>query len=436
VLSNLELTKVAPPASGCTIPPASSSFLTTDATVYLYFSAVVTTSDNLSNDWLAPNGDVIPGITWSAVAGNLCFPGSQFNIGNLPSAHLGAWQARIYDNGKQINSVSFTVTQPVIVPVIVSLSQTSVVAGSGALTLTVTGSGFASGASVLWNGSAIPTTFMSATELLATVSSKLISLPATVSVTVSSGGQTSAGATIIITPLVTLSRIGLLAQVAAGGGWDTATYLTNSTAASITAELSFHADSGSALVLPLIATQQGKSQTVSTSALIATILPNTTLAVDTGSLSVTAQGWADVLSSGPLTGFAVFRYAPQGLISGPGVTTPWEGTVPLQTLLTASSVIVPFDNTGAFATGIALGNLNGSAVNFSAAFFDDNGNSLGTQTISLPGSGHTAFIVSSQFAFTANTKGLMKIIGPSGLMAVGLRASPYGTLTAVPVPVQ
>jgi hypothetical protein len=108
----------------------------------------------------------------------------------------------------------------------------------------------------------------------------------------------------------------------------------------------------------------------------------------------------------------------------------------LQTLLTASTVIVPFDNTGAFATGIALGNLNTSAMNLSAAFFDDNGSSLGAETISLPGSGHTAFIVSSQFAFTANAKGLMKITGSPGLMAVGLRASPYGTLTAVPVPVQ
>jgi hypothetical protein len=242
----------------------------------------------------------------------------------------------------------------------------------------------------------------------------------------------------IIPALVTLSRVGVFSQVAAGGGWDTATYLTNSTAASITVELSFHADNGSALVLPLIATQQGKSQTVSTAALTAVIPSNTTLAVDTGSLTATAQGWAEVLSSGPLTGFAVFRYAPQGLSGAPGATTPWEGTVPLQTLLTASSVIVPFDNTGAFATGLALGTLNTSGLNlFSAAFFDDNGNSLGVpQTIALPASGHTAFLLNSQFAFTANIKGLMKITGSSGLLAVGLRASPYGTLTSVPVPLQ
>jgi hypothetical protein len=132
----------------------------------------------------------------------------------------------------------------------------------------------------------------------------------------------------------------------------------------------------------------------------------------------------------------VFRYAPQGLSGGPGVTTPWEGTVPLQTLLSASTVIVPFDNTGGFATGIALGNLNTAGLNLTATFFNDSGGTLGTpQTIALSGDGHTSFVLNSMFGFTANLKGLMKISG-SGVMALGLRASPYGTLTSVPVPVQ
>jgi hypothetical protein len=77
--------------------------------------------------------------------------------------------------------------------------------------------------------------------------------------------------------------------------------------------------------------------------------------VDTGTLSTNVEGWADVHSNGALTGFAVFRWAPQGLTSGPGITTPWEGTVPLQTTLSSSTVIVPFDNTNGFATGLALG---------------------------------------------------------------------------------
>jgi hypothetical protein len=99
-------------------------------------------------------------------------------------------------------------------------------------------------------------------------------------------------------------------------------------------------------------------------------------------------------------------------------------------------MIVPFDNTNGFVTGVALGNLNGSALNLTATFFDDNGNVLGSpQTIFLTGNGHTSFLLNSTYVFTSNVSGIMKISGP-GLMGLGLRASPYGTLTSIPVPIQ
>jgi hypothetical protein len=113
-----------------------------------------------------------------------------------------------------------------------------------------------------------------------------------------------------------------------------------------------------------------------------------------------------------------------------------EGTVPLQTSLTASTVIVPFDNTSGFATGLALGNPSASGANFVATFFNDKDNPLvSAQTITLNGNGHIAFVLNSMLAFTANIKGLMKVTG-SDAMALGLCASSYGTLTSVPIPVQ
>jgi hypothetical protein len=324
-------------------------------------------------------------------------------------------------------------------PTITNLSQTTVSAGSAALSLTLTGSGFASGGIVFANQTALPTIFVSANQLTATVGANLLVSAGTLSITVSSSGQVSNAQTITVAPLVSsnLPRVGVLAQMAAGGGWDTEVYLTNSTSGTLSVALSFFADDGTALILPLTAVQQGHTQNVTTSTLTAAIPANTTLAIDTGARSGNVvQGWADVHSDGPLTGFAVFRLAPQGLNSGPGITTPWEGTVPLQTILTASTVVVPFDNTNGFATGLALGNLSTSGTDFNATFFDDNGNPLGSaQTITLSGNGHTAFRVDSMFDFTANVKGLMKITGP-GVMALGLRFSPYGTLTSIPVPVQ
>ncbi len=434
--TNLEVSDIAPPATGCTLPPAMTSFSLSNSTVYLYFNATVSNSDALSNDWLAPNATVVPGISWNTGVGTFCYTGSSLVIGNLPSAELGAWQARIYDNGTQIASTSFTVSSSASRPAIISVSPSTVFAGGAAFTLTVNGSGFASGATVVWNGTALSTTFVSSTQLTASVPSSLIAFTGSASITVSSGGQTSVTSTIMIAASSNLSRIGVLPQMAAGAGWDTAVYITNTSGVTVAVALLFYADNGSALSLPLNVTQQGMAQSTTTSVLNASIPPNTTLAVDTGTLGALAQGWVDVRASGVVTGFAVFRYGPQGLSGKPGVPTPWEGTVPLQTQLLPSAIIVPFDNTNGFSDGIALGNLSGAPAEYTAVFFDADGNALGApQIISLGTDGHTAFLVNSQYLFTANISGIMKITGPA-LMGLGLRASPYGTLTAVPLPLQ
>ncbi len=261
-----------------------------------------------------------------------------------------------------------------------------------------------------------------------------------------SGGSTASGAITVSfggpgtmttsgTPS-NLTRIGVLAQLAAGGGWDTAIYMTNTTLGPLSVEFDLHANDGTALSLPLAVTQQGNTNIVTTSTLTAVIPAKTTLSLDTEPASTTSAGWVDVLSNGSLTGFAVFRYAPQGLSGAPGTVTPWEGTVALQTQLSPTLMVVPFDNTNGFATGIALGNLSTSPADFTATFYDDKGNPLGTpQTISLPGNGHTSFILNSQYGFTSNLSGIMEITGGE-LMGVGLRASPYGTLTDIPVPLQ
>ncbi len=436
-LTNITLSTVAPPATGCTVPPASNSFLTSDGTVYLYFQATVSVSDHLSASWLAPDGTVVDTASWTTSTGSLCFKGAKLDIASQ-TGHLGIWRVSISDNGSQVASVSFTLSQGAS-PTITSLSQTTVIAGSATLSLTVAGLRFTSGAIVSANQTALPTTFVNANQLTATIGANLLLSPRILSITVSSGGQISNAQTITVAPRVSsnLPRIGVLAHVTAGGGWDTEVYLTNSTSGALSVALSFYADNGTALTLPLTAVQQSNIQNVTTSTLTAVIPANSTLAIDTGAVSGNGvQGWADVHGDGPLTGFAVFRWAPQGLNSGPGIITPWEGTVPLQTSLMASTVVVPFDNTSGFATGLALGNLNTSGTDFSATFFDDSGNPLGSaQTIRLSGNGHTAFLVNSMFGFTANRKGLMKITG-SGVMALGLRASPYGTLTSIPVPLQ
>ena len=60
-------------------------------------------------------------------------------------------------------------SQPNPVPVISGLSPSSAIAGSGSLQLTVNGTDFIAESEILWNGNALPTTYVSATQLAATV---------------------------------------------------------------------------------------------------------------------------------------------------------------------------------------------------------------------------------------------------------------------------
>jgi len=79
-------------------------------------------------------------------------------------------------------------------PAITNMTPSSVTAGAGNTTITITGTGFTSGSSVRANGSAITTTFVNGTTLTAVVPSSYFVNPGTVSITVANpapGGGTS-----------------------------------------------------------------------------------------------------------------------------------------------------------------------------------------------------------------------------------------------------
>ncbi|MFL6350482.1 MAG: beta strand repeat-containing protein [Bryobacteraceae bacterium] len=91
---------------------------------------------------------------------------------------------------------------PVPAPVITSLNPASVAAGGPAFTLTVNGSGFGSDAVVRWNGSALATTFVDATQLTAPVPANLIVFAGVAQITVLSGGVTSNNLNFTVNPVI------------------------------------------------------------------------------------------------------------------------------------------------------------------------------------------------------------------------------------------
>ena len=191
--------------------------------------------------------------------------------------------------------------------------------------------------------------------------------------------------------------------------------------------MNLHNDDSSPLTLPLTTTQQGVVQTTTASSVTATINPNATLLISMGNgVTSTVVGWADVLSTGSLGGYAIFRQTPQ-------TGSPSEGTVSLQSQY-PSMITLPYDNTAGFVTGVALANLSTSTASITATMFDANGNRLGTQTITIAGSGHDSFALPTTLAPTAGQLGIVQFqsTGTGGIAGIGLRFSPFGTFTSVP----
>jgi hypothetical protein len=96
-------------------------------------------------------------------------------------------------------SAAYTIQAVVPGPTITSLSPSSATAGGAAFTLTVNGANFVSGASVLWNGAtSLTTTYVSSTQLTASVPASLIASAGTVNVTVVTVNGVSSASTFTI----------------------------------------------------------------------------------------------------------------------------------------------------------------------------------------------------------------------------------------------
>src|ERR1035437_7412896 len=123
---------------------------------------------------------------------------------NVPAsaiANVGSFVLQVVSPGGLVapQSPVFTVKAPT--PAITSLSPASVLVGGPDFTLTVNGGNFLSSATVAWNGAALPTTRVSATQLTARVPAALIAIAGTASVTAAGDGATSNALAFTIAPL-------------------------------------------------------------------------------------------------------------------------------------------------------------------------------------------------------------------------------------------
>jgi uncharacterized protein (TIGR03118 family) len=219
-----------------------------------------------------------------------------------------------------------------------------------------------------------------------------------------------------------LSRVGSFAQVASGGGWKSTITLINLSSSAVNAQINLYGDSGAASMLP-VSFPQFSASTVLSSMTVSVGANDSVVVQTSASTSTVSVGWVDVLASGALSGYLAME-----------ATSPLDsqGTMPLDSRL-STSLLMPFDNTNGYQTGFALANQSSSAQVVTVTLLDQNGVQLSSSPVNLPAYGHSSFFLSTQFTKSANQLGLIQLQSGASVTGVGLRMSPQGSFTSIPI---
>jgi hypothetical protein len=235
----------------------------------------------------------------------------------------------------------------------------------------------------------------------------------------------ASGAGTILTPSAhvagTASYTGSFAHFASGGGWETIITLINKGTANAQAQVNFYDESGNPVALPLDFPQGTAPTNAPTYS--QTIKPGAVAVIESQGGTNTIVGSAQLLSDGTVSGFLIFRYLP----------TVQEAAVELQ-VQNASTYILPFDNTTGISTGIALSATSTTSTSVQILVLDDKGTTLTTDTIILPGRGHTSFVLGTRYTAAGNARGSIqfKALAGAEIGVIGIRALPTGAYTTIP----
>jgi hypothetical protein len=215
----------------------------------------------------------------------------------------------------------------------------------------------------------------------------------------------------------------VIPQVADGGGWSSTVVLTNTTASSAEATLTFYQD-----------TTPGNTELwtppfVGGAATSGLVMPagSSLFLQTTGIAPTVTQGWAQLISTAGVVGYVVYTYSFGQTSSGASAPA----------VSGASRIMVPFDNTAGVSTTLAVVNANASDLSISVNF-SIQGRIIKGSLTRLPGEGQLAFVMSTQFPETAGLPGLAEFYTNTGSFAIiALRATTNtdGTFSFASAPV-
>jgi hypothetical protein len=193
---------------------------------------------------------------------------------------------------------------------------------------------------------------------------------------------------------------------ASGGSWASTLVLTNTTASPTTATLAFY--SGGQSWTPSFAGVQSTENMSLPAA--------STLFLQTpGTAPTLTQGWAQLTASSSVVAYVIYTYTTPSQLTSQGTA---------QAVTSASRILVPFDNTGSLGTELAVVNPSSSEVTISANLKTTDG-TVTTTSLSLPGQGQTAFVMSTQTGFTgtAHQSGLAEFYSTGSFAIIALQSN-------------
>jgi hypothetical protein len=219
----------------------------------------------------------------------------------------------------------------------------------------------------------------------------------------------------------------VLPHIAFGGGWTTTITLVNLWEVPADFTLRFYADNGAPLTVPVSG--------AAPAALITGNIPVGAVRkyVISNSAGAAVSGWAEVDYNWNNAEIGVSAVFTQRVAGRPD----FEAIVPVARD-DEFAFIVPFDNTNGLKYGVALACPSDNASTYTVIFRDAEGALIGqAASITLPGKGHTAFVLTDRYPQLADRVGSVEFRQDTGgyLQGLALRFNAPGgnAFTTAPV---
>ena len=184
------------------------------------FTLTVTGTQFISASQILWNGNSVPTTYVSSTSLKAQIPAS--DLSSAGTANVAVQNPA--PGGGTSSALSFAISTPLNpTPAITSLSPSSAMAGGSAFTLTVMGTQFIAASQILWNGSSVPTTYVSSTSLTAQIPASDLSSSGTAIIDVQTpvpGGGTSNALSFTIStspnPIPTLTSLSPSSAIVGG----------------------------------------------------------------------------------------------------------------------------------------------------------------------------------------------------------------------------